>query len=116
MLVLPTALYRLFNENGELLYVGISWMPEDRFKAHAKERRWWQEVARRELTWFEEREEAKAAEKTAIRVEKPRYNTCHTPRHARISNKDLTDAERAHWEWARSQDGYPAARDTEAEE
>ncbi|MEV4672809.1 GIY-YIG nuclease family protein [Actinomadura sp. NPDC049382] len=103
----PAYLYRLFDVAGDLLYVGVTRNPAQRWKYHARERRWWHEVAKHELTPFAERAQAEAAEKQAIKAEAPRYNTCHTPRHSMICNKKLTPDEREAWAWARSQDGYP---------
>lgn len=69
-----TALYRLFGEAGELLYVGISHVPEFRFYDHARLKEWWPEVREKSIEWFDSRDEALAAERTAIAAEHPRYN------------------------------------------
>ena len=70
----PTALYRLFNEAGELLYIGITVNPEVRWASHRCAQSWWNEVARKDLQWLTNRAEALAAEAAAIPVERPRYN------------------------------------------
>ena len=103
-----TALYRLYGANDQLLYIGASGNLETRWKTHAKERLWWPEVARRELTWYDTRAEATRAEKRAIEVERPKYNILHTPRHAAVSERRLICEEHREWVWARSQDGYGA--------
>ncbi|MEU1663602.1 GIY-YIG nuclease family protein [Streptomyces sparsogenes] len=73
----PTALYRLRNQDGELLYVGITDNPERRWKDHAKDKTWWPEVASRSIEWFPNRGHALAAEGKAIRSERPRHNIQH---------------------------------------
>lgn len=75
-----TALYRLFDTDDRLLYVGIANNPERRWKQHAYEKAdlWWHEVTDRTVEWFESREKAAAAEIIAIRAENPRYNEAHT--------------------------------------
>jgi predicted GIY-YIG superfamily endonuclease len=74
-----TALYRLWNEAGSLLYVGISHHPRMRFEQHAVEKPWWPEVARKTVTWHGTRAEASDAETTAIQEEHPRYNAPRRP-------------------------------------
>lgn len=67
-------LYRLFDAEGTLLYVGISFMPDYRFKQHRREKPWWAEVTRKELTILPDRKTAEAAEIKAIAEEDPLYN------------------------------------------
>lgn len=73
MVDVPTCVYRLYDKSGELLYVGLSLNPEQRFIKHRR-RPWWNAVTRAEFEWFEGREEAKAAERTAIHYEVPIHN------------------------------------------
>lgn len=70
----PTAVYRLFDHDGNLLYVGCSYAPAKRCKAHAQEKPWWPEVASRTDEWFAQLAEARSAERSAIETERPRYN------------------------------------------
>ncbi len=70
----PTALYRLFDIDDDLLYVGISKYPWYRWTQHAAEKPWWPEVKGREFDWYITREEATEAEAQAIWLELPRYN------------------------------------------
>lgn len=74
-----TALYRVFDAEGALLYVGISHDPEKRWAEHAKLKDWWQLVAEKTTCWFETRSTAARAEEEAIRAEKPRFNVLHAP-------------------------------------
>jgi predicted GIY-YIG superfamily endonuclease len=74
---LRTALYRLRNADGELLYVGISSKPPQRWGQHASDKEWWPEVATLSIEWFDSRAEALAMEAKAIRIEQPRHNIQH---------------------------------------
>lgn len=69
-----TALYRLFNEGRELLYVGIAFDPHRRWSQHVTDKPWWPEVFYREVAWYASRREAEGAEIAAIRGEFPKYN------------------------------------------
>jgi predicted GIY-YIG superfamily endonuclease len=69
-----TAVYRLSDEDGELLYVGLTNNPERRFAQHAKEKHWWPQVANVETIFYPSRIEAEVAEDWAIFEEKPIYN------------------------------------------
>lgn len=73
-----TAVYRLFDSSGALLYVGISCNPEKRFRAHRNEKDWWQEVDGISIEWFESRHKASLAEAHAIGTEGPLYNVHQT--------------------------------------
>lgn len=72
-----TALYRLRNAEGVLLYVGISSKPPQRWGQHAADKPWWPEVAGLSIEWCDSRTEALAVEAETIRVEKPLYNVVH---------------------------------------
>lgn len=70
-----TALYRVWGKDDLLLYIGISDDFGRRWKQHAKQQLWWDEMKR--LTadeWFDTRDDAEFAETVAIRTEKPKYN------------------------------------------
>jgi predicted GIY-YIG superfamily endonuclease len=73
----PTALYRLLDDHGTLLYVGITDSPERRWVQHAGEKYWWPSVADRSIRWFPSREQALIAEAAAIRAERPIHNVQH---------------------------------------
>lgn len=72
-----TALYRLRNADGELIYVGVSSKPQQRWVQHAGDKAWWQEVSDFGQEWFESRTEALAVEAFTIRTESPKYNVLH---------------------------------------
>jgi hypothetical protein len=74
----PTALYRHFDANGDLLYIGISKDPEGRWMAHRGNREpWIHQAARRTDEWYNSRPEALTAEAKAIRAERPPFNGAH---------------------------------------
>ena len=72
----PTKLYRHFDSNNKLLYVGISSAPLIRIAKHTG-RSWGQRIARVDLQQYPTREEALIAERTAIQNEQPEWNVLH---------------------------------------
>lgn len=72
-----SALYRLYDWADVLLYLGISHQPDERFKQHAGDKPWWHLVARREIVWLDNRDEALKAEAEALVDERPLYNGYH---------------------------------------
>jgi predicted GIY-YIG superfamily endonuclease/antitoxin (DNA-binding transcriptional repressor) of toxin-antitoxin stability system len=88
-----TALYRLYDAAGTLLYIGISHQPDVRFEQHAKLKDWWPRVARREVEWFDDRPSAAAAEAAAIRREDPERNGTYSLRRKRRTVRDEVTAD-----------------------
>jgi predicted GIY-YIG superfamily endonuclease len=74
----PAAVYRLWDADGNLLYIGSAYDPDERCKEHRK-KPWWPEVARRTEEWCSNRGSAYKAELAAIAVEKSKYNAMGTP-------------------------------------
>ncbi|NEA22625.1 GIY-YIG nuclease family protein [Actinomadura bangladeshensis] len=72
-----TVLYRFFDADGQLLYVGITDRAGTRWERHMSDQPWWPDVQRQMSEWYPSREQAEAAELTAIREERPLYNTMH---------------------------------------
>lgn len=70
----PTCLYRHWNADGELLYVGISLSSIDRLAAHRSGSPWFREIARIDIEWHSDRLSAMRAERIAIQSESPKYN------------------------------------------
>lgn len=66
--------YRFFDKDGALLYVGVSWSLAARVTAHQSTQRWWNHVADIQIERHRNADEAYAAEAEAIRTEDPRYN------------------------------------------
>lgn len=77
-----TTLYRFFDENDTLLYVGITIFMPQRARQHAKNSEWHRFATRAELEHFESREEALQAESIAIRTERPAYNIAGSSQYA----------------------------------
>lgn len=70
----PTAVYRLFDKDGTLLYVGITCKPPRRFSQHKTQKPWWPDVIRKDVEWMESWGDAARAEEDAIRQEIPLWN------------------------------------------
>lgn len=71
-------LYRFYSATGQLLYVGITMNPPARWKKHRESKDWWGEVVGITLETYSTRDELEAAERRAIRVERPLHNIVHT--------------------------------------
>lgn len=70
----PTAVYRLYDEAGDLLYVGISKHPEQRFVEHSQIKFWWHLVVRKQVDWYPTRKDAEDEETRATISENPRHD------------------------------------------
>lgn len=68
------ALYRFFDDQDRLLYIGITIDPGARWKTHSKEQPWWFEVTTVTLEKYQSRGSVLRAERAAIIDEHPRYN------------------------------------------
>ena len=73
----PTDLYRHFDSNGTLLYIGISLSTLNRLGQHKDNSHWFNSISNITIEKFNTREEALLAEKDSIINEKPYYNTIH---------------------------------------
>jgi hypothetical protein len=71
----PTAVYRLSDRAGALLYVGMTHDVTTRWREHRRRKAWWDQVAREDFTWYPTRGQAEEAELHAIVTEDPRHNT-----------------------------------------
>ena len=67
-------LYRFYDAEGTLLYVGITKFFEPRLKQHYKNAEWFFETASVKLEHYKTRQEVERAETLAIELESPRYN------------------------------------------
>lgn len=72
-----TALYRLYDKTGGLLYVGISNNVHNRIRTHRVDKFWGPNIARIAIEQHPTRAAALRAEETAIRRERPRHNVIH---------------------------------------
>jgi excinuclease UvrABC nuclease subunit len=71
---MKTQLYRHFDAEKKLLYVGISLSTFARLSQHKEHSPWFEQVMTVEIEHFETREEAMAAERKAIKTESPQFN------------------------------------------
>lgn len=80
----PHCLYRLFQANGDLLYIGCSHAPMARIGAHYKVPVWGRLIAAATFEWFPDREACRRAEDAAIVAELPEWNVHGhpNPKHA----------------------------------
>ena len=78
--VQQTALYRHFDAEGILLYIGIALSPVQRLRKHRDESTWFDRIASITIERFPTREEAKQAESVAIKSERPLFNIAHVQR------------------------------------
>jgi phage-related minor tail protein len=69
-----TALYRHFDKDGQLLYVGISLSHVARLAQHRDGSPWYEDIAHVTIEWHKTRVEAELAETKAIGREAPKYN------------------------------------------
>ena len=83
----PTALYRWFDQDGRLLYVGITGTLAERTTAHSGTDDWWREVRRADVEWFDTAAEALAAERVAIQQESPRFNRSRPRVHGHLVSR-----------------------------
>lgn len=68
------ALYRHFNADGTLLYIGISINPLMRTRLHSVNSDWRLDIATITVQWFSDKATALEAERAAIAKEKPLHN------------------------------------------
>lgn len=71
------AVYRLYDLDHDLIYVGSSSNPKTRFVQHAQHHAWWEDVASWVVEWFPDRDAAREEEAHLIRTGSPLYNV-HT--------------------------------------
>jgi predicted GIY-YIG superfamily endonuclease len=72
-------LYRFWGKNKELLYIGISKSFGNRFNQHAHMAEWFAAAETVTIEHYPTRKSVEAAEKKAIRAERPLHNKTHNP-------------------------------------
>jgi predicted GIY-YIG superfamily endonuclease len=72
-------LYRFYDANDDLLYVGISNTWYQRFHQHERTSGWFSRVAHATFESYESREAVEAAELIAIKSENPQFNKASNP-------------------------------------
>lgn len=68
------AVYRVFDAQDSLLYIGISYEPGCRMKEHRIWSPWFPDMDHYSTEWFTDRKKAREAEILAIQTEKPAWN------------------------------------------
>ena len=85
--------YRAYNADGALLYVGCTVDPASRMRNHYLNTEWWFAAKRFTFEHFDTEADAKAAEVAAIQTEFPRWNVRdRSPFHPdgyRLSRRDI---------------------------
>lgn len=87
------SLYRHFDSNSKLLYVGISQGVMTRTYSHERKSEWFDQVVRIEIEHYATEEAARNAEKVAIKNEHPIFNLTHNVKiekpSIKITEKDV---------------------------
>jgi len=81
-------LYRFFDKDNVLLYVGISINAYNRAKQHKADKEWWPDVVQITLETYPDRATVELQEKQVIAAESPKYNTCFNKSKSLIPNWD----------------------------
>ena len=87
-----TYLYRLFDSEGRLLYIGISKSLMQRLSQHQLSKSWAKDVSRVECVAYEKRSAAEMAEIDAIGKEGPLYNIQHQARETAKDRQAVMDS------------------------
>lgn len=78
----PHFVYRFYNSDGEILYVGYTNSPSRRWSSHQRSKSWWSEVSYKSFDVYNSSEEALIAEAVQIRDLEPLYNVSSGQVHA----------------------------------
>jgi hypothetical protein len=87
--------YRFFDADDQLLYLGITHNLDERWETHERIQPWWLDVVRREFTWYDTRAEAEHIERTATAAEKPRYDRSGNRPGAEVDQRISLEIDRA---------------------
>jgi predicted GIY-YIG superfamily endonuclease len=74
------SVYKMYDETGKLLYVGMSEDVRRRLREHRKEKPWIENVVAVEVTPYLDKNTALEAEAKAIQEDGPLFNTAHRQR------------------------------------
>ena len=86
----PVALYRHFDKDDQLLYIGVSANTMARLSQHQQTSQWLIKAVKMTTEWFGDRQIALEAEKIAIKKEKPIHNIKHnTAMYPPVARKTL---------------------------
>lgn len=88
-----SAVYRVFGDGQQLLYIGSSERPRQRWHEHRHRTAWWPQARVYSLTWLPTREAAYEAEALAIAAEHPVFNQIWQPPQIPAPRKALDPVE-----------------------
>jgi len=86
--VTTTTLYKYYDQQGELIYIGIATRPGKRMGQH-NDKPWFELVARSEFETYPSRDLAASAERDLVRRERPRFNIQHNRDNQGLRQADL---------------------------
>lgn len=78
----PASVYKYFDANSLLLYVGMTGRGQQRQAEHNATKEWWKFVSHQEVEHFTRRADAETRERALIRLHRPPFNVAHNPDHA----------------------------------
>lgn len=71
---MASCVYRIYDRNHVLLYVGMSVNPRGRFRAHSMDKDWWKDTHHCSLTWYPDLRTTELAEHIGIYEGAPIHN------------------------------------------
>jgi predicted GIY-YIG superfamily endonuclease len=77
----PTSVYRYYDAEGRLIYVGVTSRGPQRQAQHAITAEWWPHVRAQDVEHYDNRETALRREKWLIERHRPPFNRQHNPAH-----------------------------------
>jgi hypothetical protein len=80
----PTSVYKYYDQNNLLLYVGITRRGVVRNREHNASKEWWQFVVRQDVEHYPHRLAAEERERHLIRAFRPPFNKQHNPDHEEL--------------------------------
>ncbi len=89
------SLYRLYDAEDVLLYVGVTLDLKQRLNNHATQQPWWLEVARIKVTHLSSREDSETLERAVIQLDRPKYNVTHNRNRMEIDIEQYAEIENA---------------------
>lgn len=84
----PTTVYRFYDIDSRLLYVGLTSTAQSRWHHHERNKTWWPHVWSIDTAHFPTRESALQAEERAIRAERPIFNIQYNEENLGTRNDD----------------------------
>lgn len=100
-----TAIYRIYDRQVRLLYIGIARWPENRIQRHNQKADWWPIATHQSIDWRETRVEAECDEERVVRREGPLYNSVYgdlfdgSAQDARDAIPPHLERVPSHWAW-----------------